>query len=365
MSLLQPESSEAMAAALVQAARDRQTIETGGAFTKIRAGGPRGTAQVNISTAKLDRVLNYEPRDLTISVEAGMPIAELSALLAKNQQMIPLDPPFAPKATIGGVIATNSSGPRRRWFGTGPRPRHWHEVRHHGRQARAIGRHGGKERRRPRYRQAADRLARDLGVITVLNFKLLPKPVGSRTFAREFETVAEAVAERDRILKSTLQPMALDLLNPAASGNGFQLLLEAGGESAVLDRYARELPGFAAIDGEIWPRISNYTEGFIEAHPQGCVIRVSSKLTEATKVLSTFTGPVIMRAGNGVAYAYCETMPAVMPSWKCVVEYAPDARPAATTLWPAPGPDFDLMRRVKDMMDHHRLLNPGRLYGRL
>ena len=109
MIVLQPESSEAMAAALVEAASDRQTIETGGAFTKLRAGGPRGGGQVTISTAKLNRVLNYEPRDLTISVEAGMPYAELSALLAKNQQMIPLDPPFAAKATSTIPIPSNSA----------------------------------------------------------------------------------------------------------------------------------------------------------------------------------------------------------------------------------------------------------------
>ena len=199
---------------------------------------------------------------------------------------------------------------------------------------------------------------------------LFRSPVGTRTFGKEFAHAAEAIAERDRILKSQLQPMALDLLNPAAARTlgmtGFVLLLEAGGAPNVLDRYARELPGFAAVDHGCWARISNFTEEFLVGRPAGGVVRISSKLTEAAQVLNAFTsGPVILRAGNGVAYAFCETVPAVLPALKCVIEYAPEPRPPGVNLWPAPGGDFDLMRRVKDMMDPHHLLNPGRLYGKL
>jgi glycolate oxidase FAD binding subunit len=369
MNLIQPDSAAALAAALAQAVQDRQTIEAGGNFTKIRAGGPRGRAQVNLSTAKLNRVLNYEPRDLTISVEAGMPFAELSALLAKNQQMIPLDPPFGANATIGGVVATNSSGPRRRWFGTA---RDLIIGMQYATMEGKLVQSGGMVVKNVAGLDTGKLhigALGTLGVITVLNFKLLPMPVGVRTFAKEFATAAEAIAERDRILKSTLQPMALDLLNPAAAQalglNGFVLLLEAGGQPNVLDRYAKELPGFAVADQALWPRICNFTETFLAAYPQGCVVRISSKFTEAAAVLKAFDAPMIMRAGNGVAYAYCATPPSAMPALKTVIEYAPEPRPAGLTLWPAPAGDFDLMRRVKDMMDPHHLLNPGRLYGKL
>jgi len=369
MSLLQPDSAEALAAALAQAAHDRQTIETGGAFSKVRAGGPRGGAQLTLSTAKLNRVLNYEPRDLTLSVEAGMPFAELSALLATNQQMIPLDPPYSATATIGGVVAANSSGPRRRWFGTA---RDLIIGMQYATMEGKLVQSGGMVVKNVAGLDTGKLhigALGTLGVMTVLNFKLLPMPVDTRTFAKEFATAAEAIAERDRILKSTLQPMALDLLNPAAartlSLSGFVLLLEAGGQPNVLDRYARELPGFAVVDKAFWARINGFTESFLAAHPAGCVVRISSKLTESAPVLTAFAGPVIMRAGNGVAYAYCETPPAKLPPLKCVIEYAPEPRPAGVDLWPSPAADFDLMRRVKDMMDPHHLLNPGRLYGKL
>lgn len=368
MSHLTPETPAALAAALAEAARDRQTMETGGAFTKVRAGGPRGNAAVTLSTSKLNRVLNYEPRDLTLSVEAGMPFAELSALLAKNRQMIPLDPPFAAGATIGGVIAANSSGPRRRWFGTA---RDLVIGMQYATMEGKLVQSGGMVVKNVAGLDTGKLhigALGTLGVMTVLNFKLLPMPVATRTFARGFATAAEAVAERDRILKSTLQPFALDLMNPAAAQalglQGFTLLLEAGGEPPVLDRYARELPGFAAVDGAIWARVTGFTEAFLAAHPGGCVVRISSKFTEAATVLGALAAPIILRAGNGVAYAYCESMP-VLPALKCVVEYAPEPRPAGVSLWPAPAGDFDLMRRVKEMMDPQHLLNPGRLYGKL
>ncbi len=79
---------------------------------------PLAPADMTITTSAMARVLQYEPRDLTISVEAGISYRELSRLLAEHRQMIPLDPPFADTATIGGIVACNSSGPRRRLYGT-------------------------------------------------------------------------------------------------------------------------------------------------------------------------------------------------------------------------------------------------------
>ena len=113
-----PRDPRELAEALATAAAAKQTITLGGAFSKRLMAGPIEPAEVAIGTTALGRVLQYEPRDLTISVEAGMRYADLSNVLAQNRQMIPLDPPFANHATIGGILASNSSGPRRRLYGT-------------------------------------------------------------------------------------------------------------------------------------------------------------------------------------------------------------------------------------------------------
>ena len=103
---------------LKDASAQQKTIEIAGNNSKRLMGGPIIPAEIKVNTGGLRRVLKYEPNDLTVSVEAGMPFADLQALLAKNRQMVALDPPFFAKATVGGVIATNSTGPMRRTYGT-------------------------------------------------------------------------------------------------------------------------------------------------------------------------------------------------------------------------------------------------------
>src|SRR5215208_4119851 len=113
-----PLSTEHLADALASAAAEKRTIRIGGAFTKNSMAGPVAPADAIVSTAAMNRILQYEPRDLTISVESGLRWADLTAALAANGQMIPLDPPFSDTATVGGVVAANTSGPRRRVYGS-------------------------------------------------------------------------------------------------------------------------------------------------------------------------------------------------------------------------------------------------------
>ena len=80
--------------------------------------GPVAPADLRISTAGMKRILKYEPRDLTISVEAGIPYMDLSRELARNGQMIPLAGPYSGEATIGGIVASNIGDSRRRGYGT-------------------------------------------------------------------------------------------------------------------------------------------------------------------------------------------------------------------------------------------------------
>ena len=80
----------------------------------VRADQPGDALQLG----KLDAVIDYPTRDMTITVEAGVTMASLAARLAENNQELPVDAPFADSATIGGVIASNWNGPRRYGLGT-------------------------------------------------------------------------------------------------------------------------------------------------------------------------------------------------------------------------------------------------------
>jgi glycolate dehydrogenase FAD-binding subunit len=115
---LQPESAAAVAAALKRASDARQSIVIRGAGTKDDWGRPPGPVDVVLDTGRLNRILAHEQGDMTATIEAGASLADVNRALAIHGQMLPLDPPFADRATIGGLLATNDSGPLRHRYGT-------------------------------------------------------------------------------------------------------------------------------------------------------------------------------------------------------------------------------------------------------
>lgn len=363
-----PRSPEELAECLRDAAASGKRIRLDGNNSKSRLGGPIPEADVHISTAALNQVLIFEPRDLTISVGAGLPYARFTELLDENGMMVPMDPPFAAQATVGGVVAANSSGPRRRLYGT---PR---DVVIGMRFATLEGKlvqSGGMVVKNVAGLDMAKLLIGSLGTlaaIATVNFKLMPKPHGTRTFVSEFNSVAEAIAQRDRILQSTLQPAAVDLLNPAAAGGKqWTLAVAVAGNEAVLRRYREELPG-DMLEGEAenryWHPIREFTPNFLNAVPEGCVIRVSVTLDAVGATMAKLPGKAIARAANGVCYAHVETpAPELLNSHRAILEYGPASRTVSTPMWPVKDSGYPIMQKIKRMFDPDHLLNRGRFYG--
>lgn len=182
---------------------------------------------------------------------------------------------------------------------------------------------------------------------------------------------------RDRILQGVLQPAALDLLNPQAAAmvglEGWTLLLEAVGSQRVIDRYVRELAEAQTMDGGIWRSVREYVPEFLQRHPLGAVVRVSTPLQGLAAILAEAPVPVVARAGNGVAYAcfpdcqsaYGWLKPAAARGVKGVVEAVPPQSCRGEEQWPNPQDDLVVMEKIKRMLDPGNLLNAGRLYGRL
>ncbi len=325
---------------LHEAASAHRTIRLGGNFSKDALGGPVAQADVTISTAAMSRLLQYEPRDLTVSVDAGMPFAELSRRLAAHNQMLPLDPPWFDESTVGGVLAANLSGPRRRLYGTA--------------RDMVIGMTfatlegklincGGMVVKNVAGLDMAKLLVGSFGTlaaIATVNFKVFPMPPASRTFMMEFETAAEAFAERDRILKSVLLPAAIDIVNWP---RGFRLLIQAGGSSAVLDRYARELPAAVVVEESVWDAVREFSRRYATANPGAKIVPMHMPLSKMREAAEKLAVPFIARAGSGVIYAH----------------YLKDAPET-----PLAG-DVATMTKVKEMFDPERLLNRGRLHGRI
>ena len=185
-----PGSPEELAQSLAEANSRKHRIALLGNSTKARMGGPIAPYDVAISTSGLNKVLQYEPRDLTISVGAGISYCELSRVLAEHQQMVPLDPPFSDRATMGGIVAANTSGPRRRLYGSARDMVIGMTFATLEGKLIRTGWHGGEERRGAGHGQADDRIVRDIGRHCDAEFSRLSEPDGTRTFVQDFEQIA-------------------------------------------------------------------------------------------------------------------------------------------------------------------------------
>src|SRR5437762_40368 len=89
-----------------------------GGGTSLEYGLSAARPGIELSLAKLNRVIDYPARDMTTTVEAGITMASLAETLAAERQRLPVDAPQADRATLGGLIATNWSGPLRYGHGT-------------------------------------------------------------------------------------------------------------------------------------------------------------------------------------------------------------------------------------------------------
>lgn len=356
----------------------KQRILTGGNFTKHRMAGPvDADATTTLLTRRLNRILCYEPRDLTISVEAGLPFRELQNALSANRQMVPLDPTFADSSTVGGVVAANISGPRRRQYGTARDMVIGMEF------ATVNGRlvqSGGMVVKNVAGLDMAKLLIGSfgtLGVITKVNFKLFPIAPAERTFAIEFATAREAVAVRDAVIRGPVQPVAIDLMNPMLASEhglaGWTLLLRFGGNERLMERCEREMVSLGPSKtgkAEFWKTIESLSEQFLVEHDESAVVRISCLLEEIGDAMGELAVPAIARAGTGVIYAFFSNgengarfvRKVNAPGRLAWIESASPAIRSTRELWPSPGSGFAIMKKIKHLFDPDLLLNRGRFY---
>jgi len=371
--------------ALRAASASRRTIELFGGNSKHLMAGPVAPAQVRISTGGMKRLLQYEPRDLTVSVESGMPFAELNGLLARNGQMIPLEGPYCDSATVGGVVGANISGARRRQYGTA------RDLVIGMKFATLDGKlvqSGGMVVKNVAGLDMGKLMIGSFGTLAAIasvNFKLTPRPAVSRTILLAFEDLPAAFEARNAAIRGVLNPVAVEILNPILAAQiglkNFTMAIMFAGNEAVIERSIAEAstlgPARAlAVDEEqrFWNSLHAVTPRFLEKFRDGgAVLRVSTTLAECGEALASVQGPALAHAASGVVRGWFTRPEAaarcmadgVKRGWKTVVEFSSESARPNITLWPDPGGDFAIMKEIKRMFDPENLLNRGRLYGHL
>jgi glycolate oxidase FAD binding subunit len=391
--ILYPADSGELTAALRDAAAGHSATELLGAGSKRLMAGPVFPAAVRISTAGMKRILKYEPRDLTISVEAGISYMDLNRELARNSQMIPLSGPWSASATIGGVVAANISESRRRGYGTA---RDLVIGMEFATLAGKLVRSGGMVVKNVAGLDMAKVMIGSFGTlaaIATVNFRLIPIPAVSRTLLCQFEELKDAVEALESVMQRGLSPVAADILNPILIAQfsallgmkGFVLALQFAGNNAVIDRCARETALLSAKAGSVralsweedqrfWSGVAQITPRHLEKFHEGVVVRISTPISQSGDALATVEGPGHAMAASGVVRGWFSRADAasrwlaacVKRGWNGVIEFAAEGVDrSALVLWPAPGSDFEIMKGIRNMFDPEGLLNRGRLYNRL
>src|SRR5215203_6728458 len=115
--IVEPATIEETSEVMKLANREGLAVSPRGSGTKMGLGNPPKQVDLILSTTRMDKIIEHVPGDQIVRVQAGLRLQDLQENLAESDQMLGVDPPEE-GATVGGIMAANSSGPRRLRYGT-------------------------------------------------------------------------------------------------------------------------------------------------------------------------------------------------------------------------------------------------------
>src|SRR5208337_3573986 len=396
---LRPETVVDLCQAVGEHAGEGLAIYPQGGTTALDYGGIPGRPGVAIDTRSLCRVIDYPHADMTITVQAGITAASLHAVLAEQNQRLLIDIPQADRATLGGVFATNTSGPRR--FGLG-RPRdqiigvnfvtsQGIEVKGGGRVVKNVAGYD-----LPKLLTGS---MGTLGIITQMTFKVRPMPEASAIVWVPFTSLASLGGTLEALNTSGSRPVALDLLSaPAARIIGEPLNVPAGDWVLViglednatslswqLNRLMIELgrADLTILQNEHaaagWAGLTEFSAA--ELGPVSCVVSIRpSGVIPFVESIDPGRWAVQAHAGNGIVRLHAlgdwtlDHAAAEIDRFRSLTEReggsvilarCPTGWKVRLGVWGRPRADWPLAERVKQALDPIGALNPGRFIGRI
>jgi glycolate oxidase FAD binding subunit len=380
--VIEPPTAEAVSAILDWASREKLCVVVRGSGTKLGWGQAPRVNDVTISTARLNAVIAHRHGDLTATVQAGATLASVNRTLGLHRQWIPLDPPFADRATIGGVVATNDSGPRRHRYGA---PRDLIIGVEFARADGRLAKGGGIVVKNvagydlPRLMTGS---FGSLGVILTATFKLYPLTAASRTLVVELPAAANLGALVGRILSSNLTPTAVEFAT-----HPLRLLIRFESIATSVEQQAETAAKLIADSGFSARAVSGSEEDALwQAHAKfadsdkGALLKVSVLPTELAGTLSVIdrlagkrSYAAAGRAGLGVFLMRIlddvqlqrraiEGLRDALPLGRgsaVIVKASPDLK-THVDVWGPIGDGLPLMQAVKRQFDPAGVLSPGR-----
>lgn len=362
-----------------KAAAAGQAIYPHGGHTLTDYGLPPTRPGVTLDLTKLTRVIDYPARDMTITVEAGISVAELQRTLAAEGQTLPLDLPVPEKTTLGGAVAANLFGPRR--FGHGTLRDYVIGIQFINDQGELCKGGGQVVKNVAGYDLCKLMIGSwgTLGVITQVTLKVKPLPEARAALGASVP-LARLASILDVLHASPARPVGIavhiqgqaghvELLvlleesHPAVAWQMEQVksaLRAAGVEAdpvAGFDSQLQELANFPLSDSPSWV----WQASVLPSRVAEFVSKASSQCTE-----------LLAEAGRGTVWGHANTSTpaavaalrsqAVAGGGSLTVWKAPAEHRTAEVLWGPPQPDWAMMRKVKAALDPQGLFNPGRLF---
>ncbi len=344
----------------------------------------------------LNRVIDYPARDMTITVEAGLTVAELRSVLAPESQRLPIDVPASDQATIGGIIATNVSGPRRYGLGT---LRDYvlgmSAINDQGQEIKAGGRVVKNVAGYDLCKLFVGSLG-TLGILTQVTFKVTPRPQANALLTlscdgRELSDIVEQL----RLTKT--RPICLEVLNRRAAA-----AIRKGADSDSSEEWA-VVVGFEgnaeAVKWQVQQAVMELgSRSNLEVHlgsPSEPVLRILEELPAKTPGGLTWKANLLpsgvadfcvevdkldamillqAHAGNGIVVGEMPDLTqdqaadilnelrrlALVHNGKVIVQRCPSSWKSDLSVWGSPPGSINLMRRVKQSLDPNNRFNPGR-----
>jgi len=374
-----------------------------------------------LSMQHLQRQLAYEPADLTITAQAGMRFVELQRMLGDRGQFLALDPAVTATTTLGGVVATNVSGPRRFLYGTARDVLLGVAVMTiDGKRTKAGGRVVKNVTGYDLNKLYIGSLG-TLAIIVELTCKLHPLPPGELTLGIGCAHQADLAPMLQTLLQLPLHLNSLELLNAAACetltthaglplvATAYMLIARVEGTPGVTQSQAQRLTealhhlpltrpasvyAWSAVEQErLWSSLGalTYSAPNPDAAPDCMVVKISLLLSalpafcqdvQETAVHFDTPWSLVAHAGSGIAYVRIPVPHPEAPDVERLLTYlqalercvarcqgrrvvarAPVAVKQQCQVWGPPGDDVALMRAIKTSFDPQHRLNPGRFLG--
>lgn len=383
--------SQADVAEVVRQAHDanRALFPVGGA-TSLRFGLTPEREGAVLDLRKLNRVVDYQPRDMTVTVEAGVTLQQLADTLAAERQWLPLEIPSAATATVGGLVACAASGSRRYGYGT---VRDWviGIAAVDGRGTAFKG--GGRVVKNVAGYDFCKLLAGSFGtlaVITQVTFKVRPLPESSLLVSCEASDLGTLDQLLAALIQSKTTPTVIDWAAGKSWNHNGRLMVGFDGTAGEVDwqrhQIAAEWQSQGVATGAIIEHAVNdplclQLREFAADMTAPLVIKASVRPSAVCSFLAEVrradaAAEILSHAGTGIVTARLPSFTAGDISRVLIGQLQPAARLAGGSCvvmssnglgeltrqaqWGGVQAANEWMTKVKQQFDPKHILNPGR-----